>query len=379
MKFEKYPFEKLNELLKHITPNSDFSEVNLTIGEPQFDTPKPIQEVLKNNTTLLNKYPKSAGEDYLKQAQINFFKQRFNISLNLDQIIPTFGTREVLFNFGQFYLFDKTNPTVAFTNPFYQIYEGSAIASRANIIYINLDKSNNFEASLDEKILKNINLVILNYPNNPTGATISKNKLSWWINKAIEYDFCLINDECYSEIYIKNKPLSLLEVCKEIGNDDFKNCLVVNSLSKRNSAPGLRSGFIAGDSSILNSYKKYRTYLGCAIPLPLQKAAAFAWEDFESAKNFKDKYAKNKLLAKEILDIDITDATFYIWLEVGDDLAFTKELFQRYNIKVLPGRFLGREGVGEGFVRIALINEPSFTKEVLQKLKQFIKEFSSEV
>jgi len=374
MNFETYPFEKLAILLEGINPNSDFEPSSLTIGEPQFQTPNLIQDELKNNTSLLNKYPKSAGEDYLKNAMINFVQKRFNISLDKNEIIPTFGTREVLFNFPQFYLFDKTNPTMAFTNPFYQIYEGSAIASRAKIIHLNLTKENNFTPIIDDNQLKQCDLVILNFPNNPTSATISLDELKNWVKKSLEFDFVLINDECYSELYFdKNKkPYSLLEACKEVGNDSFKNCLVLNSISKRNSAPGLRSGFIAGDKNILKEYMKYRTYVGCALPLPLQKTAQIAWEDEKYPEIFRTIYKNNFQLAKDILGIDIPEATFYIWLEVEDELEFTKELYHTKNIKVLPGSFLGRNGIGKGYVRIALVENEIKTKEVLSRLRDFI-------
>ena len=184
----------------------------------------------------------------------------------------------------------------------------------------------------------------------------------------------MINDECYSELYFDDtkKPVSLLESCKDVGNDDFKNCLVLNSISKRSSAPGLRSGFIAGDKDILKAYMKYRTYVGCALPLPLQKTATIAWNDEKHVEEFREIYKKNFSVAKEILDIEIPEATFYIWLEVRDELEFTKELYKQKNIKVLPGSFLGRNGIGQGYVRIALVENEAKTKEVLTRLKDFI-------
>ena len=311
MNFETYPFEKLTSLLDGVEANKNFEASSLTIGEPQFETPQFIQDELKDTTRYLNKYPKSAGEDYLKDAMINFVSKRFKVSLEKSEIIPTFGTREVLFNFPQFYLFDKKDPTMAFTNPFYQIYEGAAIASRANIIHLDLTKQNNFTPKLDDEQLKKCDLVILNFPNNPTSATISSQELQKWVKKALEFDFVLINDECYSELFFDGtkKPVSLLEVCKEIGNNTFKNCLVLNSISKRSSAPGLRSGFIAGDKDILKGYMKYRTYVGCALPLPLQATAAIAWNDEEHVEEFRKIYKKNFEIAKEILDVKIPEAT----------------------------------------------------------------------
>ena len=375
MTFEKYPFEKLNLLLKDIKANEDFTPSSLTIGEPQFQTPQFIQDELKNETALLNKYPKSAGEDYLKEAMINFNKKRFNLDLSMQEIIPVFGTREVLFNFPQFALFDIKDPVMAFTNPFYQIYEGAATATRSKVIHLDLVKENNFLPLMNDDELKQCDLVILNFPSNPTSATISKNELEKWVIKALEFDFILINDECYSELYFdeNKKPVSLLEACNSVGNTSFKNCLVLNSISKRSSAPGLRSGFIAGDKDILKEYMKYRTYVGCASPIPLQKAASIAWNDEKHVQEFREIYKKNFQIAKDILGIKIPEATFYIWLEVKDELKFTQELYKQKNIKVLPGSYLGRNGIGKDYVRIALVENNEKTKEVLMRLKDFIK------
>jgi N-succinyldiaminopimelate aminotransferase len=374
MKFEKYPFERLALLLEDIVPNADFSPSSLTIGEPQFDTPQFIQDELKNTTTLLNKYPKSAGEDYLKLAMRKFIQTRFHVAINDDEIIPVFGTREVLFNFPQFLLHDKKHPTIAYTNPFYQIYEGAAKASRARVIHLDITKENNFLPQISDDELKFCHLVILNYPNNPTSATITKIELVKWVKKAIEFDFVLINDECYSELYFgETKPVSLLEACIEAGNENFKNCLVLNSISKRSSAPGLRSGFIAGDKEILKEYMLYRTYVGCALPLPLQKTAAVAWSDEAHVEKFRAIYKQNFVLAKEILGIEIPEATFYIWLQVKDELNFTRELYRMKNVKVLPGSYLGRDGIGVGYVRIALVENNEKTAEVLHRLNDFIK------
>ena len=378
--FEKYPFERLNELLKDVKPNSDYELSSLTIGEPQFSTPDFIQEELKNSTSLLNKYPKSSGENFLKESMRNFISKRFNVEIQNDEIIPTFGTREVLFNFPQFLLFGKENATIAYPNPFYQIYEGAAIASNAKTIHMDMTKENNFLVSLSVDQMKDADLVILNYPSNPTSATISKAQLVKWVENALKYDFVLINDECYSELYFDEdtKPVTLLEACVEVGNSTFKNCLVLNSISKRSSAPGLRSGFIAGDKEILKDYMKYRTYVGCALPLPLQQTAAIAWNEENHVESFRKIYKENFVIAQEILGTPIPEATFYLWLEVEDELKFTKELFKQENIKVLPGSFLGRNGIGKNYIRIALVENSTKTRVVLTRLKDFITRYTAQ-
>jgi len=374
--FEKYPFERLAELLQDIIPNKDYDLSALTIGEPQFETPAFIKEELSNTACFLKKYPASAGLPVLKEAMISFVKTRFDVSLKKEEIIPTLGTREVLFNFPQFLLSDIKDPVIAFPNPFYQIYEGASIVTKSKIIHMNLTSSNNFQAFLSKEEMKECDLVILNYPSNPTASTISLEDLSTWVKYALEYDFVLLNDECYSEIYFdeNKRPISLLEASIAASNPSFKNILVLNSISKRSSAPGLRSGFIAGDKDILKEYMKYRTYVGCAAPVPIQMAASKAWSDEKHVQEFRAIYRENFILAKEILGIKISEATFYIWLEVKDELEFTKELYKQKHIKVLPGTFLGRNGIGKGYVRIALVENVEKTKEVLLRLKDFINE-----
>jgi aspartate/methionine/tyrosine aminotransferase len=388
MLFEPYPFEKLTTLLENITPDKNYKAMTLTIGEPQFETPQFIQDALASNANELQKYPKTAGEIYLKEAMIAFNKKRFNIELNLNQIIPTFGTREVLFNFPQFLLHDVKHSMMAFTNPFYQIYEGAALATNSKVHYLNLTKENNFKPEIDEKVLSGCDFVILNFPNNPTASTLSIEELGKWVRLALKYHFVLMNDECYSEIYtdLNNPPVSLLEASIAVNNLEFKNILVINSISKRSCAPGLRSGFIAGDQRILKEYMKYRTYIGCASPLPLQRAAAAAWLDEDHVQVSRDIYLKNFHIAKEILGTEIPNASFYIWLEVDDALSFTKYLYETYNIKVLPGEFLARDkklnhdeknpvNPGKNYIRIALVENEENTKESLTRIKKALNEY----
>ncbi len=379
MQFEPYPFEKLNNLLQNIVPNENFSASVLTIGEPQFETPDFIQKSLAKNAPLLKKYPKTGGEKNLREAMRGFVERRFHTKLTDAQIIPTFGTREVLFNFPQFLLFEKENPVMAYTNPFYQIYEGAAIATRSKVIHLNLNESNNFKPVINEEELATCDLVILNFPNNPTTGSLSIEELGEWVYLALKHDFVLLNDECYSEIYTDHPTPSLLEAATHVGNATFKNILVINSISKRSSAPGLRSGFIAGDEKILAEYMKYRTYVGCASPLPLQSAAAEAWSDETHVSASREVYKANFKIAQEILGTDIPEATFYLWIKVPNALEFTKKLYKEYNVKVLPGEFLAREDAkgenpGVGYIRIALVENEEKTKDALQRIKECLGE-----
>ena len=375
MRFEPYPFEKLNTLLADITPNPELDPILLTIGEPQFETPEFIQNALKESTPLLKKYPKTAGEEYLRESMRNFVMRRFGVAVDDAQLVPSFGTREVLFNFPQYFLFDKREPVIAFTNPFYQIYEGAAIASRAKMHFLNLNEANGYRPEMDEALLQECDLVILNFPNNPTASCLSLDELGEWVKLALKHDFVLVNDECYSEIYTQEAVPSLLEASVHVGNSDYKNVLVINSISKRSSAPGLRSGFIAGDAEILQGYMEYRTYVGAASPLPLQVAAAAAWDDEEHVARSRAVYRRNFELAEEILGVAMPEATFYIWLKVDNAIEMTKKLYREYNLKVLPGEYLARtdekgENPGRDYLRIALVENEEKTKEALLRIKE---------
>lgn len=385
LKFNPYPFERLRQLLQD--SKSLKQGLNLSIGEPGFKSPDSVICSLQENAELIRYYPSLQSE--LIESQMDFIQKRFQVTLKENEIVPTFGSREALFSFPNFifasYENKKGGPIMAFPNPFYQIYEGVQIANNARVIYMPLHKENNFKPHLIQKDLQKVDMVILNSPNNPTGQALSLDDLITWVKLAIQYDFILINDECYSEIYVDTPPASLLQASIEAQNETFKNIFVVNSISKRLSAPGLRSGFIAGDSEILEQYRIFRTYMGVSIPLTLQKASIIAWREQEYAESIRKKFAKNIYLAQEIFtDSVIFPYTFYLWLKIQDcneihlnmhrlfnDEVFTKELYEQTGHIVLPGSYLGRNDGGIGYVRIALTQEESVMKQALLEIKAF--------
>lgn len=395
MIFNPYPFERLRTLLESCNPNASgvgSDGLNLSIGEPAFNAPEKVVQTLRDHAGLIRYYP--SLDTKLQEVQRDFFYKRFNIALQESELIPTFGSREVLFNFTHFIFTSgickkENKPTLAFPNPFYQIYEGAQIANHADVIYMPLCEQNDFKPKLVKSDLEKVSMVILNSPNNPTGQILNKQELIEWVKLALEYNFILVNDECYSEIYKDDAPPSLLEACMAAGNTSFKNTLVINSISKRLSAPGLRSGFIAGDSCILKDYKVFRTYVGISMPLTLQKASIVAWQEDEYALSTRKKFAKNLEIAQEIFpNARIYPYTFYLWLHVAgtkrvipkdftSDMLFTQELYSKTGHKVLPGSFLGRNTSGVGYVRIALTHEEDRMRKVLLEIKDCYNDFIS--
>ena len=378
---QPYPFARLHDAMQDLNAPENLAVVALHIGEPKHPTPTVITAALATALHELANYPTTVGLPELRQACADWANRRYQ-GLTLDshtEVLPVLGTREALFAFAQVVLGpnkDGSKPVVISPNPFYQIYEGAALLAGADIELVNCHAPDFLPAWSEqpEEIWQRTQLVFVCSPNNPSGSVMQLQDWAELFALQDRYGFIIASDECYSEIYFdeKTKPASLLEASLLVGNESFKNILVMNSISKRSSAPGLRSGFIAGDEQILKEYLQYRTYVGCASPVPLQEAAAVAWNDQEHVAGFRKIYKKNFEIANEILGTPIPDATFYIWLEVEDELEFTRNLYKEKNVKVLPGSFLGRNGLGKGYIRIALVENEIKTRDVLTRLKDFI-------
>src|SRR5690606_17061674 len=183
-------------------------------------------------------------------------------------IVPVSGTREGLFSFVQAVIEPKKKPLVLMPNPFYQIYEGAAFLAGAEPYYLDTLEENGFLPDLDavpEAVWKRTQVLFLCSPGKPAGAVMDREYLARALDLADRHDFVIASDECYSEIYFDENapPPGLLEVCRETGRDDFRRAVVFHSLSKRSNVPGLRSGFVAGDATVMRNYLLYRTYHGC--------------------------------------------------------------------------------------------------------------------
>ncbi len=387
-----YPFERFAKLIEGTTP-ADKSAISLAIGEPKHPTPDFILEALKTNLGDIAIYPTTKGLDELRSSIANWLQQRFNLpvaSINANQnVLPVTGTREALFAIAQTVIGEQSkDPIVILPNPFYQIYEGAALLAGAEPYYLNCTDENNFIpdfSSVPENIWQRCQLIYLCSPGNPTGAVVNQDHVKQLLELAEKYDFVIASDECYSEIYLDEEepPIGLLECANKLGNNEYKRCLVFHSLSKRSNVPGLRSGFVAGDSELIASFLKYRTYHGCAMPLHVQKASIAAWSDEKHVKENRDKYREKFSRFCEILSpvLDLTppSASFYLWPKLPEsDTDFARKLYTSENIKVLPGSFLSRDinGVnpGENRIRIALVAEVEECLEAANRIKKFIED-----
>ncbi len=390
----KYPFERLAELLKEETPPTDLSPISLTIGEPRHPPPPQVLEVLANALHGLGSYPNSAGLPALREAAATWATRRFALtpgSLNPDtSVLPVTGTREALFAFGQAVLDGAPDALVAMPNPFYQIYEGTTILAGAQPYYLNCEEASGFQpdlARVPESVWQRCQLLFLCTPGNPTGAVMDLEALKHAIALADRYDFVVASDECYSELYLDEKapPPGLLQACHALGREDFARCAVFHSLSKRSNLPGMRSGFVAGDARIMAQFRQYRTYHGCAAPLPLQQASVAAWEDEAHVQQNRALYAQKFDTAMRILDgvLDVTrpPAGFYLWPRLDiDGETFARKLYAQQNVSVLPGAFLSRGGgsgdqvnPGQHRVRISLVATVDECEQAMQRIARFVK------
>jgi N-succinyldiaminopimelate aminotransferase len=369
---QPYPFERLRALLAGAAVPS-LPPVRLSIGEPQHATPAFVRSALTGQLAGLSTYPATAGLDALREAMAAWFMRRFRVP-RLDpatEVLPVSGTREALFAIAQAIVDpSRPSPAVVSPNPFYQIYEGAALLAGAEPLFLNQTAGRDFDLDLNSLTAEQWNRTQLLYvcsPGNPTGHVLDLDGWRTLFEYSDRYGFVIASDECYSEIYPDEgvPPLGALEAAHALGRDGCPNLIVFTSLSKRSNAPGLRSGGVAGDAALLKKFLLYRTYHGCAMSLPVQHASIAAWGDESHVRDnraqYRAKFDAVVPMLEPVLDVRRPDASFYLWAGVpgGDDEAFTRGLFARMHVTVLPGRYLAREAHGEnpgaGYVRIALV------------------------
>ena len=385
-----YPFEKLNELKKGCQPPAQLEHIALSIGEPKHPSPHFVTENLIAHTHLLANYPLTRGTLALREAMAGWLDRRFELGQAIDperHILPVNGTREGLFALAQCVV-DRgaANPLVMMPNPFYQIYEGAALLAGGRPHYMSCSPDHGWLPDLDaisEQQWDDCQLIYICSPGNPTGAVMDPAYLQRLIELAHRHQFIIASDECYSEIYFDEDqpPAGLLGAASAMGLDDFRNCVVFHSLSKRSNLPGLRSGFVAGDARIIDRFLLYRTYHGCAMPPATQSASISAWNDEAHVRDNREQYRRKFATVIELLSDTLRpaapDAGFYLWVRTPEsDTRFARDLYQHHNITVLPGQLLSREvdghNPGYGYVRMALVAPLDECRDAALRINQFL-------
>ena len=420
-RLQPYPFGRLRQLFAGVTPNPAYRPISLGIGEPKHPTPEFIKQEMAASLSGLATYPATAGEPRLRDAFRHWLQTRYGLLVDANtQMLPVNGSREALFAFAQTVI-DPTlapgrpkaagapsggsephvvgsvgalisKPVVVCPNPFYQIYEGAALLAGAEPCYAPSDPANNFAVDWDSVPLEawaRTQLVFVCSPGNPTGAVMPLTEWEKLFALSDRHGFVIASDECYSEIYFRDEPpLGGMEAAAKLGRTDFRRLVSFTSLSKRSNVPGMRSGFVAGDSALIKQFLLYRTYHGSAMSPVVQKASIAAWGDerhvIENQALYRRKFAEVTPLLARVLDVRLPDAGFYLWAGVnprntqgaGDDIEFARELLAQYNVTVLPGSYLARESAGTnpgaGRIRMALVAETAECVEAAQRIVQFV-------
>jgi N-succinyldiaminopimelate aminotransferase len=367
-KLNPYPFEKLRALLAGVTPNPKLAPINLSIGEPKHPTPRLVKDALAASLDGLAAYPATAGTPELREAIAGWLARRYDIPKPdaATQVLPVNGSREALFSFAQTVL--APGGRVVCPNPFYQIYEGAALLAGAIPVYGEPQDWNG------------VQLLYVCSPANPSGKVIGLEEWRRLFELSDRHGFVIASDECYSEVYFDQAPLGGLEAAIKLGRKDFPRLVVFSSLSKRSNAPGMRSGFVAGDAALLKPYLLYRTYHGSAMSISVQKASIAAWNDEEHVREnrrlYTEKFKAVLPLIRAPLEAAMPDGAFYLWMRTPiDDTEFVRRLQHEYNVLVLPGSYLGREvrgkNPGSNRIRVALVAPLAECIEAANRMSQF--------
>ena len=382
----------------------------MAIGEPKLAVPKLVQPIIAKNADLWNRYPPSHGTLELRTAIKDWLSRRYRLPITMidanKHVVAISGSRAGLFMVAQAVVPTVKNgqrPIVVMSNPYYQVYAGATAAVGAEAFFLPALRTTNFLPDLDsitvdkrQSILDRTALGYVCSPSNPQGQCVSLEGLKMLILLARKHDFTLVADECYSEIYNSHSPpAGALEACaaladefpSDFGKNPFANVVVLHSLSKRSSCPGLRSGFAAGDPLIIAKLSQVIEFGGTAMPLPIQAAATALWQDESHVKLIRNSYRKNFAIAAEVLGSKFhnyqPDGGFFLWLEVGDGVAAATALWREGHLRTLPGAFLSApfdkqsntknsnlasSTPGDNFIRVALVHPPEITAKALQRL-----------
>jgi N-succinyldiaminopimelate aminotransferase len=380
------PFTRLNKLLEGITPGA--SPIHMHIGEPQHAVPPFVAEILAEHTADFGRYPPIIGPEPLRKAIAAWLNRRYALDGALDadrHVLPLVGTREGLFSAAFVTVPEEKRgkkPAVLIPNPFYQCYAAAALSSGAEPVYVNATRATNFLpdfASLPRDLLARTAAVYMCSPSNPEGAAADEPMWTRLFELADEFDFTVLADECYSEIYATVPPAGAL-TARSRSNKDFARLLAFHSLSKRSNLPGLRSGFVAGDATLIARFREFRNVAGPQLPLPIAAVSTAAWSDEAHVEANRALYARKFELARNRLGnrfgFRLPDGGFFLWLDVGDGVEAATKLWREGGVRVLPGFYLARDtqdgNPGKSFIRVALVNDSATTSEALDRIARIL-------
>ena len=382
---QPYPFERLRALFDGVTPDPAKRAISLAIGEPRHPTPRVVLDALAAGGPGIANYPTTMGSSALRETIAGWLARRHGLPL-LDpatQVLPVLGSREALFAFAQAVV-DGSRPdaTVVVPNPFYQIYEGAALLAGAGVWCVNADAAASFAhdwRGVPPDVWARTQLLYVCSPDNPTGRVFGLDEWRLLFALSDRYGFVIASDECYSEIYFDeaHPPLGALAAAHALGRDTYPRLAVFGSLSKRSNAPGLRSGYVAGDAALLKGFLLYRTYHGAAMSPAVAAASIAAWNDEAHVIANRAEYAAKFTALQPVLapwlSCAMPDAAFYLWAETPiADAPFARGLLAAENVAVVPGSFIARDAhgtnPGHNRIRLALVAPRAECVEAIDRI-----------
>jgi aspartate/methionine/tyrosine aminotransferase len=382
------PFVRLTDLIAGIAPGKP--AINLSVGEPQHAIPDFVGPVLAQHIAEFGKYPANKGTDPFRQAVAQWLGRRYTLAKPVDperEVLVLNGTREGLFLAAiaaKRYVQNRagnngTLPAMLIPNPFYAAYAAGAAAAECEPVYLPCRRDTGFLPdldALDPVLLKRTVAFYFASPANPQGAVADRAYLDKLVALSRRYGFIIFADECYGEIYSKDKPAGMLEAA----GAGFANTIVFHSLSKRSNLPGLRMGFVAGDAKFLAAFLELRNVAAPQVPTPLQHVAVAAYNDEAHVIRNRELYNAKFDLADQIIGdrygYKRPAGGFFLWLDVskqGGSEIVTKRLWAEAGVRVVPGKYLAREQAdgsnpGADYIRVAMVQDAEATAEALHRI-----------
>jgi succinyldiaminopimelate transaminase len=347
----QYPFARLDEWKAEAAARGT-DVIDFGMGDPREVTPAFIREALVASVDAVSSYPRATGLPELRSAIADWIGRRFDVHVDpATELVPTLGSKEAIFSFAQLALGEKR--LVAVPEPAYPVYERGALFGGGSVVNVPLREENGWLPDLDRfDAWDEIALFWVCYPNNPTGAIAPLEFYAELAARAREHGFLVCSDEAYSELWFDEPPVSALQVA------DRTNIVVFNTLSKRSSMTGYRSGFVCAQAEIVTALKTFRPTVGTAPQEFVQRASVVAWSDDSHVEDVRAIYRRKRetllpVLQERGLRLAGSKATFYLWLDVGGPSEpFARRLLE-HGIVVAPGSFFGP--AGEGYIRLALV------------------------
>ena len=380
----EFPFRRLAALLEGMTPGVE-PTVDLALGEPKHAPPPILAETVAAHAQLWNRYPPPTGTPAFREAVAGWLERRYGMPAGAvspgRHVVPLAGTKEGLYMLAAVTVPETVRggrPVVLMPSPVYAVYYGAAVMAGAEPVLLHATAATGFLPDFDSvppAILERTALAYLCTPANPQGAVADEAYLGRAMALARRYGFVLAVDECYSEIWDRKPPPGALAIALATGHD-FAHVVAFHSLSKRSSAAGLRSGFVAGDPAVLARLGRLRGYAAAVQPLPLMAAATELWRDEAHVEENRARYRAKIDVAERVfggrLGFYRPEGGFFLWLEVDDGESAALRLWREQGIRVLPGGYLsagsGTANPGTPFIRVALLDEPHQLEPVLHRL-----------